>query len=79
MNFTILPDADHFFTKTCLTTYTYRITYLRNSGTIVESKEKIISNIATEDRHYPEITYGQTMGMTLTRVSETLAYIFNLS
>ncbi|XP_037899132.1 uncharacterized protein LOC119643744 isoform X2 [Glossina fuscipes] len=68
--FTLLPDADHFFTKTCITTYTYRITYLRNSGTIVESKEKIISNVATENRHYPEITYGQSMGMTLTRTPD---------
>uniref|UniRef100_A0A1A9WQ99 EGF-like domain-containing protein n=1 Tax=Glossina brevipalpis TaxID=37001 RepID=A0A1A9WQ99_9MUSC len=76
INFTMLPDTDHFFTKTCLTTYTYRVTYLRDSKTIVESKEKVISNIATEDRHYPKITHGLSMRVTLTRTPELAVGIF---
>ena len=69
MNTNLPFHTNHFITKTCLTTYTYRTTYIQDGLTTVESREKVISNIATEERNYPKIVASQTSGVTLTRVS----------
>ena len=58
-------------TKTCLTTYTYLTTYQQDGKTMIENREKIISNIATEER---VTNYGLTptptiAGITLSQVS----------
>uniref|UniRef100_A0A336MDB4 CSON015464 protein n=1 Tax=Culicoides sonorensis TaxID=179676 RepID=A0A336MDB4_CULSO len=45
----LIPNQ--FVTKTCLTTFTYLTTYMQDGKTKVESREKVISNIATEERN----------------------------
>ncbi|KAG5683804.1 hypothetical protein PVAND_013068 [Polypedilum vanderplanki] len=47
---------NRFVTKTCLTTYTYLTTYEMNGSTMIESREKVISNIATEERNTHNLT-----------------------
>ncbi|XP_046812650.1 uncharacterized protein LOC111687833 isoform X2 [Lucilia cuprina] len=76
LTFNIPFHTNHFITKTCLTTYTYRTTYVQDGRTTVESREKVISNIATEERNYPKISPSQTIGVTLTRTPELAVGIF---
>lgn len=69
VKFSIPVDLNQFVTKICLTTYTYRKTYLHDGSTTVESQEQVISNKATEERNYLRMTPSVPLGVTLTRVS----------
>ncbi|XP_018791062.1 PREDICTED: uncharacterized protein LOC108970245 isoform X2 [Bactrocera latifrons] len=75
-NFYLPADFNQFVTKTCLTTYTYRTTYLQNGSTTVESREQVISNIATEQRNYMEITPPLPLVLTLTQTASLAIGIF---
>lgn len=68
-NMTASLYPNQFVTKTCLTTYTYLKTYIRGGKPTVESLEKVISNIATEERNTIKITPTPTAGITLSQVS----------
>jgi hypothetical protein len=61
---------NQFVTKTCLTTYTYMTTYIHDGQPKTESREKVISNIATEDRNtiIKIIPTSTIPGITLTQV-----------
>jgi hypothetical protein len=61
---------NQFVTKTCLTTYTYMTTYYHDGQARTESREKVVSNVATEDRNsIIKITPTATIaGITLTQV-----------
>lgn len=74
-NFYFPSDLNQFVTKTCLTTYTYRTTYLQNGSATVESREQVISNIATEERNYLQITPAFSLGLTVTRVSARTCFV----
>ncbi|XP_036234189.2 mucin-4 [Bactrocera oleae] len=74
--FYLPADLNQFVTKTCLTTYTYRTTYLQNGSTTVESREQVISNIATEERNYLQITPALSLGLTLTQTPALAVGIF---
>lgn len=65
-----LHGANQFVTKTCLTTFTYLTTYLQDGRTTVESREKVISNTATEERNTIHIAPTPTAGITLTQVRD---------
>ncbi|XP_054091406.1 uncharacterized protein LOC128923063 [Zeugodacus cucurbitae] len=69
-------DYNQFVTKTCLTTYTYRTTYLQDGSTTVESREQVISNIATEERNYLQMAPALSLGVTLTRTPALAVGIF---
>ncbi|XP_055922151.1 uncharacterized protein LOC129953225 [Eupeodes corollae] len=75
--FTIPIDSKQFITKTCLTTYTYRTTYLQDDKTTVESQEKVVSNTATEERNYLKIKPTETLGITLSRTPELAVGVFH--
>ncbi|XP_049315935.1 uncharacterized protein LOC105226767 isoform X2 [Bactrocera dorsalis] len=75
-NFYLPADFNQFVTKTCLTTYTYRTTYLQNGSTTVASREQVISNIATEERNYMEITPSLPLGLTFTQTTSLAIGIF---
>lgn len=64
---------NQFVTKTCLTTYTYSTTYVKDGTTKIESRENVITNTATEERNAYRIRPTATSGITLTQVkfSET--------
>lgn len=76
-----LHGANQFVTKTCLTTFTYLTTYLQDGRTTVESREKVISNTATEERNTIHITPTPTAGITLTQVRDlnTNAHLLTLN
>lgn len=59
---------NRFITKTCLTTYTYLTTYQHNGSTTIESREKVISNIATEERNTQNLTPLIASDMTFFKV-----------
>lgn len=62
-------NPNQFVTKTCLTTFTYSTTYVDNDGaTKIESREKVITNTATEERNAYRIQPTATSGITLTQV-----------
>lgn len=62
-------DPNQFVTKTCLTTFTYSTTYIDKEGvTKIESREKVITNTATEERNAYRIQPTATSGITLTQV-----------
>lgn len=63
-----LYDLNKFVTRTCLTTYTFLTTYLQDGTTTVESREKVISNTATEERNILKISPTPTAGLTFTQV-----------
>lgn len=63
-----LHGTNQFVTKTCLTTFTYLTTYLQDGRTTVESREKVISNTATEERNTFHLTPTPTAGIILTQV-----------
>lgn len=63
-----LYDLNKFVTRTCLTTYTYLTTYLQDGTTTVESREKVISNTATEERNLLKISPTPTAGLTFSQV-----------
>ncbi|XP_055857795.1 uncharacterized protein LOC129920525 [Episyrphus balteatus] len=75
--YTIPINSKHFITKTCLTTYTYRTTYLQNGKTTIESREKVVSNTATEQRNYLKIKPTETLGITLSRTPELAVGVFH--
>ncbi|XP_033237261.1 uncharacterized protein [Drosophila pseudoobscura] len=50
--FTMPINDNQIITKICLTTYTYRTTYVENGSTSVEKKKTVISNSHTEERNY---------------------------
>ena len=62
-------SANLFVTKTCLTTFTYFTTYLHEGTATVESREKVISNTATEERNSVRIQATPTSGILLSQVS----------
>lgn len=63
----LIPNQ--FVTKTCLTTFTYLTTYMQDGKTKVESREKVISNIATEERNTAfNIIPTPTAGILLSQV-----------
>lgn len=64
----MLNKQNQFVTKTCLTTYTYSTTYIEDGTTKIESREKIITNTATEERNAYRIQPTATAGITLTQV-----------
>lgn len=66
----LLNKQNQFITKTCLTTYTYSTTYIEDGTTKVESREKVISNTATEERNAYRIQPTAASGITLTQVTE---------
>lgn len=59
---------NRFVTKTCLTTYTYLTTYTHNGSTTIESREKVISNVATEERNTQNLTPLIASDMTFFKV-----------
>lgn len=61
-------NHNQFVTKTCLTTYTYSTTYVVDGTTKIESREKVITNTATEERNAYNIRPTVTSGITLTQV-----------
>lgn len=61
-------NHNQFVTKTCLTTYTYSITHVIDGSTKIESREKVITNTATEERNAYNIRPTATSGITLTQV-----------
>lgn len=63
-----LNQPNQFVTKTCLTTYTYLTTYWHRGTTTVESREKVISNTATEARNTFQITPTSSSGYFLSQV-----------
>jgi hypothetical protein len=66
-----IPESailNRFITKTCLTTYTYLTTYAVNGSTTIESREKVISNIATEERNTHHVTPLVASDMTFFKV-----------
>ncbi|KAF5289725.1 hypothetical protein FQA39_LY03642 [Lamprigera yunnana] len=66
----ILPQSlysNQFVTKTCLTTFTYLTTYLKNGTSVVSSHEQVVSNIATENRNPQKIASTSSTGITLTQ------------
>lgn len=75
-NITASLYPNQFVTKTCLTTYTYLKTYIRDGKSTVESLEKVISNIATEERNTIQITPTPTAGITLSQVRTRFYFFF---
>lgn len=68
-NLQLFYDPNQFVTKTCLTTFTYSTTYIDKEGiTKIESREKVITNTATEERNAYRIQPTATSGITLTQV-----------
>lgn len=68
-------DPNQFVTKTCLTTFTYSTTYIDKDGsTKIESREKVITNTATEERNAFRIQPTATSGITLTQVHANQLY-----
>lgn len=65
----LLYNRNQFVTKTCLTTYTYSTTYVVDGTTKIESREKVITNTATEERNAFNIQPTATSGITLTQVN----------
>lgn len=63
-------NKNQFVTKTCLTTFTYSTTYVVDGTTKIESREKVITNTATEERNAYNIRPTSTSGITLTQVRE---------
>lgn len=63
-----INNQNQFVTKTCLTTYTYSTTYIKDGTTKVERREKVITNTATEERSAYHIQPTPTSGITLTQV-----------
>lgn len=59
---------NQFVTKTCLTTFTYLKTYFIDGISKIESHEKVISNIATEERNFLKLTPTPTAGIMLSQV-----------
>lgn len=55
---------NQFVTKTYLTTYTYLTTFLDQDATVVSSREKIVSNVVTDEVN--KITPTSTLQVTLT-------------
>ena len=51
-----------------MTTYTYLTTYTQNGTTTIESREKVISNIATEERNTNNVTPLIASDMTFFKV-----------
>lgn len=51
-----------------MTTYTFLTTYLQDGTTTVESREKVISNTATEERNLLKISPTPTAGLTFSQV-----------
>lgn len=72
-------NRNQFVTKTCLTTYTYSTTYVVDGTTKIESREKVITNTATEERNAFNIRPTATSGITLTQVitANTSLYVVN--
>lgn len=68
-------NNNQFVTKTCLTTYTYSTTYVVDGTTKIESREKVITNTATEERNAYNIRPSATSGITLTQVHVSLFLI----
>lgn len=64
-----LSLQNQFVTKTCLTTFTYLTSYLEDGTTKTETREKVVTNTATEERNLLRITPTATSGITLTQVS----------
>lgn len=60
-----LYKHNQFVTKTCLTTYTYSTTYVVDGTTKIESREKVITNTATEERNAYNIRPTAASGITL--------------
>lgn len=52
-----------------MTTYTYLTTYTQNGTTTIESREKVISNIATEERNTNNVTPLIASDMTFFKVN----------
>lgn len=75
----IFNQQNQFVTKTCLTTYTYSTTYVQDGTTKIESREKVITNTATEERNAYRIRPTPTSGITLTQVSRGHARISAIS
>lgn len=67
-DFQSVYNQNQFVTKTCLTTYTYSTTYIVDGTTKIESREKVITNTATEERNAYNIRPTATSGITLTQV-----------
>ncbi|CAD7002068.1 unnamed protein product [Ceratitis capitata] len=65
--FSLPYNLNQFVTKTCFTTYTYRTTYLQNGSPTVESREQVISNIATEKRNYLRMAPLISLGVILSQ------------
>lgn len=63
-------SKNQFVTKTCLTTFTYSTTYVVDGSTKIESREKVITNTATEERNAYNIRPTSASGITLTQVSQ---------
>lgn len=71
----LIPNQ--FVTKTCLTTFTYLTTYMQDGKTKVESREKVISNIATEERNTAfNIIPTPTAGILLSQVNTFSTFVF---
>ncbi|XP_060521357.1 uncharacterized protein LOC132698998 [Cylas formicarius] len=69
---------NQFVVKTCLTTFTYLTTYLDNGVTTVSSHEKVISNVATEDRlDSGKILPTPAVGVTLTQYPNLSVGVFH--
>ncbi|XP_033150535.1 uncharacterized protein LOC108607323 [Drosophila busckii] len=75
-NYAIPSNDNQFITKTCLTTYTYRTTFVENGTITVTSKEKVISNRHTEDRNYFRGSTELPLGVTLSSTPEMIEGIF---
>lgn len=69
---------NRFITKTCLTTYTYLTTYKHNGSTTIESREKVISNIATEERNTQNLTPLIASDMTFFKVFPSFRIEFQI-
>lgn len=69
---------NRFVTKTCLTTYTYLTTYTHNGSTTIESREKVISNVATEERNTQNLTPLIASDMTFFKVCRPFLLLFRL-
>lgn len=72
-------NQHQFVTKTCLTTFTYSTTYILDGTTKIESREKVITNTATEERNAYNIRPTSASGITLTQVLRHFFYCYLFS
>ncbi|XP_031622418.1 uncharacterized protein LOC116340210 isoform X2 [Contarinia nasturtii] len=69
-------NQNQFVTKTCLTTFTYSTTYVLDGTTKIESREKVITNTATEERNAYNIRPTTASGITLTQTPHLATGVF---